>query len=130
MGGVRGREKGEQGHREKREERMVGRKGWGSTSGVGIPVNVFLDFKFVSAGLVLRNDPADDGHAALFDLLLVGVEVILEVAEADLGYDGRAGLGNELVFSSECCEQALPACNNFVFVALDQAEFEVTEAVR
>jgi hypothetical protein len=67
---------------------------------LGVLAGVFFDFEFVGAGFVFGDDAANDGHAALFDFLFVGGEVVVEVAEADFRDDGWPGLGDELVFCS------------------------------
>ena len=91
--------------------------------------DVFFNGKLVGAGFVFGDDAADDGHAALFDLGLEGCQVVVEVAVAELGDDGRAGAGDEVVLLAQDGEEAVPARDDGVFVAGGQAQLELAEAV-
>jgi hypothetical protein len=90
----------------------------GHTACLGVLPHVFLDGELVGAGFVFGDDASDDGHAAFFDLRFEGCEVVVEMAEADFGDDGGPLAGDEVVFGLEGLEQALPACDDSVFVAV------------
>ncbi len=47
-------------------------KGKGLTSRVWVLADVFFNGELVGAGFIFRDDAADDGHAAFFDLGLKG----------------------------------------------------------
>ena len=53
----------------------------------------------------------------------------MEVAVAELGNNGRAGAGDEVVFLAQDGKEAIPARDDGVFVAGGQAQFELAEAV-
>lgn len=101
----------------------------GHTFGLRIPPDILVQLKLVGARLVLGHDAAHDNDAALADLIAGGAQVLVEVGEADLGHDGRAAGGDDVVFGAEGGEETGPACGDGGLVALDEGDFQAAEFV-
>jgi hypothetical protein len=90
---------------------------------------VFFNLELVRSSFVFGNDAPDNSHATLLYLGFECVQVLVEMAESDLGNNGWPGPGDDLVLFLELPEQTLPTRYDGVFVALDEAQLKLAETV-